>query len=38
VELSGDEDFEMTAVEVQGRNAKLTWKIVVIYRIPNKGM
>jgi len=37
-ELWTDEDFEMIAVEVKGRDAKFTWEIVGIYRAPNKDM
>ena len=37
-ELWTDEDFEMVAVEVKGRNPKLTWEIVGIYRAPNEDM
>jgi hypothetical protein len=33
-----DEDFEMTAVEVKGRDPKFIWEIVGIYRAPNKDM
>jgi hypothetical protein len=38
VELWTDEDFEMIAVEVEGRNAKFTWEIVGIYRAPKEDM
>jgi len=31
-----DEDFEMIAVEVKGRDPKFTWEIVGIYRAPNE--
>jgi len=34
-ELWTDEDFEMIAVEVKGRDKKITWEIVGIYRAPN---
>jgi hypothetical protein len=37
-ELCSDEDFEMLAVEVKGRNPKFTWKVVGIYRAPNEDM
>ena len=37
-ELWSDEDFEMVAVEVKGRNPKFTWKVVGIYRAPNEAM
>jgi len=37
-ELWADEDFEMTAVEVKGRDPKFTWEIVGIYRAPNADM
>jgi hypothetical protein len=33
-----DEDFEMIAVEVKGRDPKFTWGVVGIYRAPNKDM
>ena len=32
------DDFEMTAVEVKGRDPKFTWEIAGIYRAPNKDM
>ena len=35
-ELRGDEDFEMIAVEIKGRNPKSTWEVVGIYRSPNE--
>jgi hypothetical protein len=38
VELWVDEDFEMIAVEVKGRDPKLNWEIVGIYRAPNEDM
>jgi hypothetical protein len=28
----------MTAVKVKGRDPKITWEIVGIYRAPNKGI
>ena len=31
-ELWVDEDFEMTAIGVKGRDPKFTWEIVGIYR------
>jgi len=37
-ELWTDEDFEMVAVEVKGRNPKCTWEVVGIYRAPNEDM
>ena len=37
-ELWNDEDFEMTAVEVKGRDPKFSWNIVGIYRAPNEDM
>jgi len=37
-ELWADEDYEMTAVEVKGRNPKYTWEVVGIYRAPNEDM
>ena len=37
-ELWTDEDFEMIAVEVKGRNPKFTWDIVGTYRTPNEDM
>ena len=33
-----DEVYEMTAAEVKGRDPKITWEIVGIYRAPNKGI
>jgi hypothetical protein len=33
-----DEDFEMIAVEIKGRNPKFTWEVVGIYRAPNEDM
>jgi hypothetical protein len=36
VELWVDEDFEMVAVEVKGRDPKITWEILGIYRAPNE--
>jgi hypothetical protein len=33
-----DEDFEMIAVEVKGRNPKFTWEIIDIYRAPKEDM
>jgi hypothetical protein len=38
VELWVDEDFEMIAVEVKGRDLKITWEIVGNYRAPNEDM
>ena len=37
-ELWVDEEFEMIAVEVKGRDPKFTWEIVGIYRAPNEDM
>lgn len=37
-ELWADEDFEMIAVEIKGRNPKTTWEVVGIYRAPNEDM
>ena len=37
-ELWTDDDFEMIAVEVNGRGPKFTWKIVGIYRALNEDM
>jgi len=37
-ELWTDEDFEMVAIEVKGRDPKFTWEIVGIYRAPNDDM
>jgi len=37
-ELWTDEDFEMVAVEVKGRDPKCTWEVVGIYRVPNEDM
>jgi len=31
-----DEVYEMIAVEVKGRDRKITWEIVGIYRAPNE--
>jgi len=31
-----DEVYEMTAAEVKGRDPKITWEIVGIYRAPNE--
>jgi hypothetical protein len=36
VELWVDKDFEMTAVEVKGRDPKFKWEIIGIYRAPNE--
>jgi hypothetical protein len=33
-----DEEFEMIAVEVKGRDPKIKWEIVGIYRAPNEDM
>jgi exonuclease III len=33
-----DDDFEMIAVEVKGRDTKFTWEILGIYRAPNDSM
>jgi hypothetical protein len=38
VELWVDEDFEMTAVEVTGRDPQFKWQIVGVYRAPNEDM
>jgi hypothetical protein len=37
-ELWADEDFEMTAIEVKGKDPNFTWEIVGIYRAPNDDM
>ena len=37
-ELWTDEDFEMLAVEVKGRNTKFTWEVVGMYRAPKEDM
>jgi hypothetical protein len=37
-ELWLDEDFEMLAVEVKGRDPKFTFEVVGIYRAPNENM
>jgi hypothetical protein len=37
-ELWADEDFEIIAIEIKGRNPKSTWEIVGIYRAPNEDM
>jgi hypothetical protein len=33
-----DEDFEMIAVEVKGRDTKYSWEIIGIYKAPNQDM
>jgi hypothetical protein len=33
-----DEDFEMIAVEVKGRDPKFAWEIVGTYRAPSEDM
>ena len=33
-----DDDFEMKIIEVKGKDPKLTWEIVGIYRAPNEDM
>jgi hypothetical protein len=33
--LGVEEVYKMTAVEVKGRDPKITWEIVGIYRAPN---
>jgi hypothetical protein len=38
VELWVDEDFEMIAVEVNGKDPRRSWEIVGIYRAPNEDM
>jgi hypothetical protein len=35
MELWADEDFEMIAVEVKGKDATFTWEIVGIYSAPS---
>jgi hypothetical protein len=37
-EVWTDDDFEMIAVEVKGRDPKFTWEIVGIYRDPKDNM
>jgi hypothetical protein len=37
-ELWADDDIEMIAVEVKGRDPKFTWEFVGIYRAPNEDM
>ena len=37
-ELWTDDDFEMIAVEVKGRDPKFIWDIVGIYIAPNEDM
>ena len=37
-ELWVDEDYEMIAVEVKGKDPKYMWEIIGIYRAPNEGM
>jgi hypothetical protein len=32
------DDFGMISVEVKGKDTKLTWQIVAIYRAPNEDM
>jgi hypothetical protein len=36
MESWADEDFEMTAAEVKGRDAKCTWEIIGICRALNE--
>jgi hypothetical protein len=38
MELWVDEDLEMIAVVVKGRDPKFTWEIVCIYRALNEDM
>jgi hypothetical protein len=33
-----DEDFEMMAVEVKGRDPKFTWEVLGTYRVPKEDM
>ena len=33
-----DDDFEMIAIEVKGKDPKFTWEIVGSYRAPNEDM
>jgi hypothetical protein len=33
-----DDDFENIAVEVKGRDPKVSWEIIGIYRAPNEDM
>jgi len=35
-ELWVDEVYEMIAIEVKGRDPKITWEIASIYRAPNE--
>ena len=37
-ELRADEIYEMMAIDVKGRDPKITWEIVGIYRAPNEDM
>jgi hypothetical protein len=37
-ELWTDEDFQMLAVEVKGRNLKFTWEVAGMYRAPKEDM
>jgi len=37
-ELWADEYFQITAIEVKGRDPKFTWEIVGIYRAPKDVM
>jgi len=37
-ELWADENFEMIAIKVKGRDPKFTWEIIGIYRAPNDDM
>jgi len=36
-ELWVDEDYEMIAVEVKGKDPKYMWEIIGIYNAPNEG-
>jgi len=35
-ELWAGEDFEITAIEVKGRDPKFTWEVIGIYKVPNE--
>jgi hypothetical protein len=37
-ELWADELYEMIAGEVKGRDPKITWEIVGVYKAPNEDM
>ena len=37
-EIWADEDFEIIAIEIKGRNPIATWEIIGAYRAPNESM